>query len=707
MTHLLSRQINTRLQRIMPYVTLLLIGAMLCVGVFIYGASFSGQLIFAGFILFFVLLPGMFIIDSLSFDSIHFSTRIALGFFSGWCLITLVYFISDALRTNILLYSVGPVLSAAYCIGLIRKKNRGLAIRRINFCQVSVNFYLFLLLILLYCLINTQYIYVSPSLSDFTILNPDKAYHMGLANSLSHDYPLESPWLQGFIIYYHYFSELLFSIPIRLFNLDADFIAMSCSPYLTAFCFGLSLYSFFSEMSSRPKRAGLYCLVVLLSNIYITKNISASLGFKFVLINDNAAGYGIAAVLMTIVLFDHWYEAFINHSEKRLPLLILLTAFIMLTAGIKGPMGAVCIASIWGVYILGLIMRKVPFKTCLPIILMTAGFILIYYVILGSKGQSNASGNSMFEFATITDIAFWKKPLVLFLKSLSIPGPVRLGIVLIVFMMFFFTAFFLPFCIGYVRELVLVLSGRKEFNFTRIIVYAAAAAGFIALFILNYSGHSQVYFGLVTAFLAPIIAFWFFEDMEERKSSSKPAKLIYNITITIFVIVLACTSVTLVRYYDTHIHDSISKSDRHQSCDMYTSISKDEYEAMKWIDENTEEDALLATDRYYSVSPDDYSYENRWANRYFLYAVYSNRFCYIAGSGYNLPRNDWSVRKEMIETNDKLYDENFDERGALARDLDVDYVVVSKRFTDVGDLSNRDYSICYSNDEVVVYEIAD
>ena len=49
----------------------------------------------------------------------------------------------------------------------------------------------------------------------------------------------------------------------------------------------------------------------------------------------------------------------------------------------------------------------------------------------------------------------------------------------------------------------------------------------------------------------------------------------------------------------------------------------------------------------------------------------------------------------MIENSEQLYDPANEDRGDLARELGVDYVVVSKRFTDVGDLSNKDYEKCY------------
>ena len=136
------------------------------------------------------------------------------------------------------------------------------------------------------------------------------------------------------------------------------------------------------------------------------------------------------------------------------------------------------------------------------------------------------------------------------------------------------------------------------------------------------------------------------------------------------------------------------------------SISNDEYEAMVWLSENTDFDSLLATDRYYSVPLEKYHVDNRWDNRFFLYAVYSNRFTYISGSGYNIPDRDYELRRQMLHNNNELYDASNDERGDKARELGVDYVVVSKRFTDVGDLTHEDYEKCFSNDEVDIYKIA-
>jgi len=697
---------NTVLSTAVRLLCLTAVVIMLYISVHVYGASVSGLAILAAFALVYVQLPGLLLLRAAGIRPKYLSTTLMLGFFSGWIIDLILYFIADWLRAEMILYAVCPLLSILYLFCFIRDERKGLSVRKIRVNRIPVLLCVFLVLILLYCIINTQYMYISPELSESTYMNPDKAYHMGLINSLSHDYPLESPWIKGVTINYHIFSEILMSIPVRLFGLSADLLTLSFGPFLTAYTFGLSLYSFFREMSGRPDRAGIYCIIVLLSNLYITRNTTSSLAFKFILINDNSAGYGMAAALMTIVLFRMWYDAFVSKASNRHILLALLTLFVMLTAGIKGPMGAVAVAGMWGTMILGIILRKVSFKTLPSLLAVSAGFILVYVTVLGSKGQSNASGNSVIEFATITDIAFWKKPLIELLKSYSIPESARLAIVLLVFVAFFLTAFFIPFCIGYIRELILVLFGRKPYEPAKVLVYAEFLIGFIAMFLLNYSGHSQVYFGLVSAFLAPIIAFWLIEDLEEKAPVSKLARYSLRAIVCLSAVILVMTSYSLIQYYDDHFKEAAIHADPATVYDdEYLSITHDEYEAMQWIEENTENDALLAIDRYYSVAPEDYSYRDRWANRFFLYAVYSNRFSYISGSGYNLPRADWPVRQEMIETNNLLYEEDYEERGELARELDIDYVVVSKRFTGDPDLENDDYELCYSNDDVDIYRI--
>ena len=174
----------------------------------------------------------------------------------------------------------------------------------------------------------------------------------------------------------------------------------------------------------------------------------------------------------------------------------------------------------------------------------------------------------------------------------------------------------------------------------------------------------------------------------------------------VFAVTLALCSVTFLMHYVPLFDSAVSTVHPSEKPSKYQSVSLQEYQAMRWIDENTPEDSLLATDRYYSCKPEKYDVDDRWDNRFFLYADYSNRICYLAGSGYNIPSKQWQIRQERLEINNRLFDADDPGRGDLARELGVDYVVLSKRFTKDTELENADYRLCFSNDDVNVYQIA-
>lgn len=677
---------------------LIAMAVMVAIGIIVYKANVPGLLIYVAFAVFYVQLPGLLILKLMGLKLEHISTTLVTGFFTGWAFVVLQYFISDFIRTDILLYGLGPVCSIIYVVMAATGKGEKICANHFSFKMLSMAFCAFAAIALFNTLLTTQYLYMDPALCDFTYMNPDKAYHYGLIDSLSHGYPLESPWVQGRTINYHIFTELLFSVPVRLFGVTADVAIFSFGPLMTVYVLGLSIYAFFREMMTKKQYAGLGCLILMLSNIYLTRGIYKSIAFHFAFTNENSLGYGVAGAMMIVVLFKIWYRKF-EAGDKSFKELIILTALVMLTTGIKGPIGVVLLAAMWGTFIVGLFMRKCSFKMALPLLLVTTGFLLVYITILGSKGGSNAGGGSIFAFVTIANIAFWKPAAIAFMKSLGLPKIVRLGVVLVLFMIFMLTAYILPFTIGYIRELILVFSKKKDYDPTRVIVYAAFLVGLIAMFFLSYGGHSQIYFGFVSVFFAPLIAYWFFEDMEPNKGK------LMTIVRVVFLICLALTTVTLVVHNRHMVDDAVLATDVHVETATYLSISNDEYEAMMWLEENTPVDSLLATDRYYSVPLDQYDYENRWCSRYFLYAAYSNRFCYLAGSGYNLPADGWTIRKEMTETNNKLYDSDNENREELADELGIDYVVVSKRFTGNPKLANEVYVKCFENDDIVIYEI--
>ena len=135
------------------------------------------------------------------------------------------------------------------------------------------------------------------------------------------------------------------------------------------------------------------------------------------------------------------------------------------------------------------------------------------------------------------------------------------------------------------------------------------------------------------------------------------------------------------------------------------SLQHEEFEAVNWIHDNLDDDVLIATQMYASVSYDDYNVERRWDSLHFLYAAYSGRRFYLEGSGYTFSFEEIETKAEMERNEKQLFDPANAERGDLARELGVTHVMVTKKIHPVEDLSNEDYTLIFSNNSIDIYEV--
>lgn len=672
-----------------------------CIGVIFFGADISLLLIMTAFMLFYVLLPGCLIVDAAGLKCDHISTFLIRGFFTGFAVNILLYFVTDIIGSSILLYAVCPVLSIFAVIRIVRRRSDRQIHLRSLLKNIPAGLFLFVALVFLYSFFTTQCTYIPPYKAAFATIKLDFGFHAGIINGLAEGFPPDNPWVSGMSIYYHFFTEMLYSIPVRLFGVHSEEVLLSCTPYIITPVLSCALYSFFREFVTDGKKCGFYCLALILSNMFVLKDYPSSWFLYHLFSNINNAGMGVAGMLVILPVLKTWDPGVVRESEREsLKDVVFLAVMIMLTTGIKGPMAVVVVGGMIGTVLLGLIMRKLSWKVIPPTLIGTASFIFIYIYVVGARGvsQTNGHGGTLLNPWEVTDIFFLKNRILDIFPSRAAGLPA----LLLFFVLMSLTAFAVPFIIGYIRELFLVLSGRKDFSLSKVTVYASCMVGYLALLLLNYSGHSQVYFGFASLILVPVISFWYLEDLEiSRTSFAKAVKVI-------FIICLCLTTVTVAQDMFRMADKAQSRYEkRDKESQVYRAVSASEYEGLIWLRDNTDEDSLIASDRYYSVSLDDYSVVSRSHNTHFAYAIYSERDQYLEGSGFSFTPDEYELRREMIHNINDMMDADNEDRGDLARSLDVDYVLVSKRFNDAGDLSNDDYELVYSNDEMDIYEVLD
>ncbi len=676
--------------------------AVVLVSLVVYRADTLGLLLFFAFIAFYVLLPGMLIVRLCRFSAGHASADLLVSFFAGWSLVVFEYFITQATGPKIMLYALGPVLSALYICLIAGGKRGPLLIRKVSLADIPAAFYLFMALLMCYVFMFTQFQYLSPEYAQNIYTSLDKTYQMSLIGSLSHGYPLVDPLVSGRIVHYHIFSQILLAVPVMLFGMTPDFLVMSCTPYLTTALMGLSMYAMFRYFCRRQDRAGVYSLSFLLANVFIGRSISASYMFRMLLINENYAGFSAACFIAAVIVLSVYFRQ--AGAGQKTASVALLTVLTMLLTGIKAPLGLVLAGGLIGTFLLGIILRRVSFREALmPTLFPSAGFFFVYRFLLALNGSNGVGGESIFGFGKIVGVCFWKSGVTKMLKGMGIPSSLRLVIIMGLFLVVFFTIYALPFAVGYIRELILVVKGDKEYDFAKVTVYASAFVGFVAMMLLRYSGHSQVYFGVATLIFAPLIVFWFFEDREDITSKAVSALLVLS-KIWFFAVLILTTATLAMCFRDT-LPSVMKHADPASKYSKYKSMSAEEYEAVRWIRENTPEDTLIATQMYKSMGGKDYSVENRWHHCHFLYAAYSVRNYYLEGSGYTFTDVEAEDRREMIKNTDKLYDPENEARGDDARELGVEYVMVTQKIYPTPDLSSADYENVFSNKDVDIYKV--
>lgn len=696
----------SRASSLIRVLSLAVMAAMVGISVFIYHVHIPELAVFAFFAVCYMQLPGLLIVRLLKIRTRHISEDLLISFFAGWALMVALYFLCELIGSNLLLYISGPVCSAAYIWLLYTKRAGAAVLGKLSLRRIPAAMYAAAAILMTYVFLNSQFLYLSPELCDEVFAGIDKVYQMGLSMSLTHGYPLQSPWVHGVIEYYHLFTQILLAVPVMLFGLTPDFLAMSCSPYMTTYLVGLSFYAMFRHFCSDGKRAGLYTLSVILSNMFISKTHTTSYMFTILFANANHGGFGIAALMCCAIMLDICLRDDSGDKHTTARNTAMLTVLVMLLTGIKAPVGLVFAGGITGTFLLGLLMRSpVLKKAAVPTIASDAGFLATYMFLFSGDPTSGATNDSLFYFGGMTNITWWKEDLIIALRSVGVPGPVRLLCILAVFAIFFFTIYLLPFAIGYLREFILVVTKKHGFDFARITVYASALVGFVLMMFLSYDGHSQVYFGTATTAFAPLIAFWFFEEREEM--TSRTVRVLYKACCIWFFTLIFVTSATL--FIDMHGLIPAARYHTHPEAPYNpgTSLTRDEYNATKWLKENTPEDSLIATQMYMSVGVSDFDYTDRWDCCHFVYAAYSDRMFYLEGSGFTLETYETDLRRKMIETNNKLYDANNKDRGDLARSLGIDYVMVTKKiFPETPDLSSEDYEPVFTNNDIVIYKVS-
>lgn len=671
-------------------------------------------LIFLFFVLFFIQLQGMGILQLMRFKVSNISIGITTGFFVGLAVVFFEYFLSVFVNTNIVFFLGCGLVLLISLFDLIRNKTAV----HCSICKVQASFFMLVALVFLLSMLDVQLTFIRPEITEASSVYQDYLYHISLTNSISHDYPICNPDLYGEIVHYHFFSDLLCAIPVRLFGISSKTVLFDCMPYLNTYIVSISLYSFYRTATRNRKMTGVYSLLTICAYAGIPLYLGAlvvenpffsslSLGdiplyadaslLCHVVTNINAFGLGLSAVCCFISNYIEWEETK-DVGKSFYVRLLILCVMITLVVGIKAPIGIVVVASLWGSYVLGFFFGKVNRNSVCVLIAVTICGLAVYYLTVGSSGGGGTE-LGLFFAEKAKALPIWG-PMTAFFDSIGMPAIIRRGISGAVCLLMLFGVYCVVFAVAYLRELILVIRRKKPYHLSRVLVYAMIPVSVIVYETVIFPDYysSETYFLFIAVAFVPVVTFWLIEELEWGK--------VWHSTILICLFALcSCVGVfSMGLFINTHQNQGIYN---YESDNPYDIVTHAEYEGMCWIRDNTPADSLLAVDRYQRVSPDDYNYSIMHHNTFFGYSAYSQRNCYLEGSGYTLRLSRAEEISKWISNNEKLFDPSYKKRGELARQIGIDYVIVSKRLYQAKELDNKDYSLCFTNKDIDIYKITE
>lgn len=680
---LTSNIIITTLVKIAALIAAIL---LVCRNIVCYDANIGGMFVFAIYIIVYVELQGLGILKLFKIELSHVSGFLLTGFFTGFAALVVEYFLCELVNTDIPLYIAGPLFAIIYFINLKRYK-----IKAVKLTEIPAAVFVLVVVLLFFALIDSQLDFVRTNIESATNVYQDYLYHMTLIDSIAKGYPIVNPDVSGMVINYHFFSDLLLALPVRMFGLSSQMIIWDCAPYVNTVMFATSVYGLFRCLLKNNRHAGLFSLFFIASLTQIHP-FGVSDCFKHIVTNINAFSTGIGALFCIIVVMC----SYLDQPEIKLRGVFLLTVLAALLMGIKAPLGLVFIASMWGALAFNAVFIKNHFRHIITAAFITVGSAFVYFACVGAENGSGAE-LGLYLIDNIKACDYWE-PLQVAFNQAGIPDFVQKSIIAVLYVIVTTGILAIPFFISFIRELILVILKKREIKISYLIMCAMSVVAVIVHEIVKFPDFysSEGYFLMIYNVIASVIALMLLDEALMCKGLK--ARVITVITSGCLVMGLVGITVAALDFSGNGIYN-------HKTSNIYDIVTNKEYEGLCWIRNNTPEDALFATDRYMRVSRDIYDYRIMHHNTFFGYTAYSGRNFYLAGSGYTFRVSRVGESLDYIRNNELLYEPTNTGRAKKAKQLGIDYVIVSRRFNDSPSLNGDGYERCFNNSDITVYKI--
>ena len=401
--------------------------------------------------------------------------------------------------------------------------------------------------------------------------------------------------------------------------------------------------------------------------------------FYHLITNVNAQGTAAVFVSVFVILFTEMARRCFDVSWMYLT--VFLGSFALVCFA-KGPAAAIVVCS-FAVTMLFVLFRKPRWSRALTALAGVLAVFLVVYLVIFSSG-TNTSVHFGFKTLEASAPRQWLRA---WMGDSAAAGAVCmvLGAVLHVFCM---QPFQFPL---YLKGLCRDIRGLLRLPAECLLANGIVAGGFLAYFLFWHPSYSQLYFVLIAIMFMNLLAVDQVTTVRTRAGKA--------FCTLCGAVGLATSAVLVINFTGSGMRQLARNLDIIPKYPYVSTASAGDEAAMKWLQSNTPQDAVFATNRIHSMA-------NASDGISSLYTAMSGRQAYMEGYTYAVTNMGVSeavvAQKQAVNT--ALFDASTapEEVLRLCAENGIDYLVCSKQYPgDTSQLSGL--VVVYENADVTIY----
>lgn len=444
---------------------------------------------------------------------------------------------------------------------------------------------LFLILVLIVDFFVVSLVNTMPNETGGTGYYVDWLFWAGNNISFTKGFPVQNFRVVGEPFYYHYFSSIVVSQTNLITGIDLNILTFYFSPVLPAILLVFSGYVLFLSLL---KRRGLRVLAMIL--LFFTGGTTVTYAehiyicpFGF----DYGYAYGMLAVMVLIYI--------IKREDFCIKEVFLSALLIAMTTGFKGPIGMVILMG-FGVAAFVFLIRKHWRKGFIYGFIWFFSFVMVYFFFISGRGIGTSVERARL-FVGLRDAFYQSQWMQDIFGSLTekydLPNK---ALILLTLWLYIYRADKAAVILLLTAVACCVGAGIKKKTDTVLLsLIAICIWGIFLVLTIIQSGSSQMYFLMAVIPFAVLAGLYAIENI--------PSVFVkFRAIMLVIVLGAACMGIyTWQKVILPKAKEGVMCVNQMLDKAFYSKyyVSGSDYEAYRWIRENTEEDAIVAVDYFY------------------------------------------------------------------------------------------------------------